>query len=528
MDEATRKVIDQNVSHLGTEKSPQAVLGLEAVGPAAIPAVTHALTSGDFDTQRDSLEVLRRLGSPGASDAILAYWKKKPAKELVPLALGALAATGTSDALRTITELMSSEDFDLADAAADAAGGFGTAILPNLAKLLRSDYDDVVERSLRALSRVSSPQVVPLAAPYITARFSSWRTAAAKALAASGSVDALPHLRLLSDDPHPSVRQAIASFADSFPPGEAQELLARLARDEDDAVARRALHNLAKDAAGVSYLAEYLREDVAPLGDMAIDLLVKKRTPAALNVLIDALARGEARFRSALQAGVAAFGPTGVTALFDASLKDQRLKVDARALLVQFPNLALKLVEPLVIRNPSDVDTALIDTLGRAKAVGSLAIMDHVFAAGSLSGKVAVAKAWAYYPAANVANRVLGAVRHSDPMVRREAAISGSKAGVRELAPILSHALEDNSLDADVVVMALARLKDGAIEAYMLERFRDSDASMRMRLAVLHACKELQTPECIRTLYSAANDANLTIRHEALLLLRGDDRLAQL
>ncbi|MEC8023281.1 MAG: hypothetical protein VX223_05065 [Myxococcota bacterium] len=527
VDAATRTLIDRNVSLLGTDDGPQAVVMLEAVGPAAIPALVYSLKTGDFDTQRAALEVFRRLGSSVGSQPLITFWESGPAPELVPLTLGALAATGSLEALKLVSSLIQSEDFDLADAAANASGAFGPAVIPYLAKLLRSDYDDVVERSLRTLSKIKSPAVVQLAAPYVNARFSSWRTAAAKALAGSGSVTALSHLRKLSNDPHPSVRVAIATYADSFPPGEGQAILARLARDDDEAVARRALHNLAKTNNGISHLADYLRADVAPLGNEAIALLAQSRSRLALQIMIDALARGEARFRSSLRDGVESYGATGVSALFTASLEDQRLKVDARALLEKFPNLALKLVGPLLERNPTGADLDLVETLGRTRAVGSLQVLDHIFGAGSLSGKIAVVKSWAHYPAAAISSRVFTAMRSSEPLVRRQAAIAASQAGVRAISPLLHAALKDGSIAPEIVVAALGRLKDTSAENYMIERFRDGDSSMALRLAVLQACKDLQTSSCTRLLFSAANDSNLTVRHEAMLLLGADDRLAQ-
>ncbi|MFT5432056.1 MAG: HEAT repeat protein [Myxococcota bacterium] len=302
--EETRAKIENLAGRLHLGDSGAVVEALVRLGPAAVPRLSLALRDKSTRTQHNALKALYELGSPTAAEALVNYWKRNPPTELRMAALRALARTGDVRGIKYVVEIVGGDDYEAAEAAAEMTAQFGPDVLPALSGLLRGPHRDVRDRVLRALSTIRHPGVVALAAPFVSAPTSKLRAAAAQAIAGSGDEAGLVHLRKLSKDPHPTVRLAIARNADRFPPGEGQQLIARLARDADEFVARTAIETLARMPNGAQYLAKYIAEPDVPLGREAIALLAETGKAAGLDIMVEALRRGEMRYRKTIRLAI--------------------------------------------------------------------------------------------------------------------------------------------------------------------------------------------------------------------------------
>lgn len=514
----TRVRLEEHAVTLAGEDAAAAIAALTEIGPAAVPRLTMALSdAGDPGLQKNVLAALREIGAPSAAPALLRFWATGPEGATRALAIEALARTGHDSVVDIVVAALADRDLEVADRAAAAIEPFGVTVLPGLERLLESEHPDVVARALGALQHVPDARVVALAARFFRAERSKLRAAAALAVGATGVEAAVPVLRRLALDRHPAVRNAVATALGRIPSPEADLILARLLRDRDPFVGSRALEVLAQSSTGVRHLATYLTEEYAPLGNAAVEFLATTRSAAAMQVVLDALRRGEARFRRALREAVVSYGPAGIEALAQAALEDEALRFDAETVLSAHPLVAVRIIDEVVSRNPSTAPIFLLRALGKGRGAGSLQVLDKVWASGTPSLRVVIVKAWAYYPPAAVRDRVLAAVRGSDPTLRAEAARAGATAGVMELAPLLTEALTSGDIPAAVAIEGLGKLADPSGEPYMVANFKY--ARMGVRLATLHACKRLETPACLTILYGATNDNDDAIRIEALKLL---------
>ncbi|MFT7622549.1 MAG: HEAT repeat protein, partial [Myxococcota bacterium] len=266
LDSATRQRLEIHASALGAEDASAAIVGLVAMGPAAVPRLAVALREADPLTQERALTALHRIGAPSAAMPLMRYWQAGPPTDLRKLTIKALARTGHDAVIPLIAEIMKGDDYELANQAAATVGSFGKAMLPALEPLLKSPFADVVERTVRAMRHIGDMRVVALATPFCRARRSDHRAAAAEALASSPCEASTVELRKLADDKHPHVRFAVAKSLDVYPDADSTLILARLLRDTDPYVANKALDVLANKTQGLRHLAAYISSDHAPLG----------------------------------------------------------------------------------------------------------------------------------------------------------------------------------------------------------------------------------------------------------------------
>ena len=517
--EATRAKLETAAAGLAADDAAVHVKTLVTMGPAAVPRLMLALAETDETVLENALAALSAIGAPSGATGLLRFWKAGPSDALRVAAIRALARTGHNIAIPAVAAALAAEDFDVADEATKHVGGFGSDILPAIAPLLRSKHEDVVHRALSSLRRVRNEAVVGMAAPFARHKYSKMRVAAAHALAsASGSHEqAFELLRTLASDAVWTVRLAVVDGLRGQTTAEARVVLGKLLRDDEEAVASQALAALAADSGAIRYLASYLVEEHAPLGNEVIRVLSKSKSVSALSAMLSALSRGEARFRSALQDGIAKFGKDGMRQLLDKALAEEDLEADAEAVLIKNPADAVALADGVVSRDPTATPKFVIRALGKGHAAGSLAVLDKVWNAGKPSLQLEVVKAWGHYPGAAVKDRLLASMQGPDPVLRAEAARSASKAGVKEAAAVLVRALKKHHIPADVVIDGLAKLDSKEAVPYMLENFKG--ARMGERLAILRACSKLQTAPCLRLLYDATQDTDPTIRYEAMKLL---------
>ena len=517
--EATRAKLETAAAGLTADDAATHVNTLVKMGPAAVPRLILALAETDETVLKNALAALSKIGAPSSATGLLRFWKAGPPSELRVAAIRALARTGHDVAIPAVAAALAADDFDVADEAAKYVGGFGSDILPAIAPLLQSQHEDVAYRALSSLRRVRNAAVVGMAAPFVGHKNSKMRVAAAHVLAAAGgsSKGPIELLKSLADDPIWTVRLAVVEGLSGQTSAEARVILGKLLRGSEEEVARQALAALAADSGAIGYLASYLTEEHAPLGNDVIRVLANSKSVAALSAMLSALSRGEARFRTAMHDGITQFGKDGVRRLLEKALAEENLEADAEAVLIKNPADAVALVSHVVSRDPTATPKFVIRALGKGKAAGSLQVLDTIWNTGKPSLRLEVVKAWGHYPSAAVKDRLLATIQGSDPLLRAEAARSASEAGVKEAAPILVKALKKQHIPSDVVIESLAKLDSKEAVPYMLKHFRG--ARMGEQLAILRACNQLQTAPCLRLLYDATQDTNPTIRYEAMKLL---------
>lgn len=517
LDDTRRQILERHAAALGTDGAGPAVLGLINMGPAAVPRLSLALGSDDPNVQRDALRALERIGSPSSADSLLRFWAARPPFDLRGVTLSALARTGDVRAMPIVAEAMEDDDFELADMAASKVAYFGPGMIPHLRRLLRSEHEDVVERAIRALAHVGGASAVELAKPFCRARKSSQRVAAAEAIGSNPCDEGLTELEFLLRDEHPNVRVAVAKALGRFKTPRASGLLSRMLRDPDMFVGQTALAGLAKSPGGARYMASYLQEAQAPIGQDVIVELARTGGESSIHVMVDALRRGEARFRVALRDALVTLGKPGAARLLEAALEDDRLVEDAEVVLAKMPKHAVPLLADVVARDPSAPPLFVIRTLGRTKGAASLEVLDKVWASGGATMRLLITEAWSNYPSAAVRGRVIAAMRTEDITMRHAAAKTAAAIGIRDAAPIFMEALSSGRIPIETAIDGLARLQDPSAERYMVDHF--STARTGVRLAILRACKTLETPACLRILYGATNDRDPHIRFEAMKLL---------
>ncbi len=520
LDPQTRAKLERAARALSNANDSSAVTALVSMGPAAVPRLTFALEEKDPLVQKRALQALHRIGAPSGAKALIRYWKAGPGPDLRELAFRAMARTGHDAVIPLIAEVMQDDDQALADIAANTVASYGNAMLPAIEPLLKSPYADVQERAVRAMQYIGDIRVVDLARPFCSARRSGHRAAAAKAIAASPCDAATEELLKLAHDPHPHVRHAVAEALVDYPDGEAQLILAELLRDADSYVAHKALDVLAAKPDGAKHLATYISAEHAPLGNEAIMMLAQSGSQLATRVMVDALRRGDARFRHSLQAGILAVGRDAVSNLVHAAITDDNLRSDAEKVLAQDPEMASSLVGEIADRELGRTPLFLLRALGKTRRADALAVLDRVWEASPPSVRLQIIRAWSNFPAAGVKTRLMNAIETADSLSRVEAVRAAAEAGVTEVGPVLARALDDGSLPPAVAIEGLGKLESEAGVEYMVKNFRFAD--MATRLAILHACERIQSRECLELLFTATRDKNATIRHEALRLLSSD------
>jgi HEAT repeat protein len=293
--------------------------------------------------------------------------------------------------------------------------------------------------------------------------------------------------------------------------------LEALLNDTDDEVASGALAVLAKRDQGIQVIGRYLLNSIAPLGTEAVKALSESGHADALTVMIEALRRGESRFRTDLRNGIANFGPTGVRALLSAAMSDEWLQSDCEVVLASHPSVATPLITELIDRDPSATPSFLIRALGAGNGTQAITTLDKAFDSGSLKVQFEVIRAWGRFPAGIVRDRLTKVMLGNDHVLRTQAVVAIGKARVKQAAPLLMALLKDDSFPAELTIDALGALEASEAGDLLVERFLL--APLGIRFAILRACKRIQTPKCMKLLYDAAGDLNVNIRNEALKLL---------
>ncbi len=505
----------------------EAVKAVIAAGPAVLSRLELALLGDDRAVQEAALRAYRGLGVPAAAPALLAFWTRGPAPELRAVTLEALANCGDGKALPVLAAMMTDADLSAADAAAKSIGQYGRAAVPLLARLLDSPHEDVQARVLKALAGTRDPRAVALSVPFVNARHSSVRAAAARAIAGARNAEALPHLSQLARDPHPVVRVAVAKGLRDMPGDEATQLLADLMRDADEFVARVAIARAARRHDGDRQLAIYLGEPTAPHGELAISLLAHHRSPSSLRFMLDALRRGEARYRAALREAIGAYGTTGMQAVAVAALEDDRLRTDAEAILGAGGSAAIPVLAQVLETAGDNPPIFLVRALGASQAEGAIPLLDRVWSRGLLSLQIEALAAYARFPPDLVSGRILDGLKASDLEVRAAAATAAGEAGVMQAAPILALALKRSFGEGDdplaipktKLIEALAKLQDVSAESEIVGAFWSHDARLDVRLAVMRACQVLDTVGCIDLLGRAGSHPNAEVRAAANRLI---------
>ena len=519
LDPEKRTALERLSSELRGPNGDVVIAQLVALGPAAVPHTLLALRDERETVQRRALTVLHGMGVPSAADGLLRYWQQGPPPALVELSLSALARTGDRRAIPVVTGLMEGEDMDLGDRAARIVPAFGAAALPALAGLLRNPHEDVVVRALRAMGTVRSLSTASYVWPFVRSRASLVREAAAAALQGCTSPQCFRLLERLANDVMPSVRRQTTLSLAQFPMADTQKAIVGLLHDDNEDVALTALRALASKPGGARHLSAYLEQRDAPLGEEAVEALARSGSSKALSVMIQALRRGESRFRGALRDGIASFGARGIERLLSEALEHESLRMDCEDVLKQHSRVSVSLMLAAIRRSPTTAPDFVLRALGAARGTEALEALDLAWAGGAPSVRLEVIRSWGHYPGASVKGRLLAALKARDPLLRAEAARAAAKAGVVEVANVLAGALESGDIPAHIAVEGLARLQSTAGVGFMVENFRKTGSGMQVRLAILRACKLLQTPDCLRILYGAANDRNASIRFEALKLL---------
>ena len=517
LDERTRTAIEMHASALGSTMADGAVEALVGLGPAAVPRLAMALTDPNLTVQKHTLEALLRIGAPAGADALIRFNRESTEPSLRVLGLQALSRSGDERAVAILADVLKGNDRDLALIADEALRPFGRVALPVLRSVLADPRPVIVDRALRALRHANDPEVVTLVQPFATSAISSLRAAAAEGLGGSASEASLALLDALGSDRDASVRLAVAKALGRFDVAAARPLLARLLRDENHFVASEALGVLASNSAGVRSLADYIGESHAPLGNEAVQALAGSRSPVALQAMIDALRRGEYRFRVALRAGIASFGEPGLAALLDAALADSTLMADCEATLADHANEARPLVRRTIEGNPGAAPAFLVKALAVGADPSVLPVLDLAFHGGQSSTRAAAVRAFGSFPAAMVAGRLRDVLEGSDDALRVEAARAASRAGAVELGALIARSLEQQGIPAEVAIAALGRLRNPVAEDYMVAAF--PQARMQVRLSILRACKRLETDRCLHLLYGAATDGDDAVRGEAMRLI---------
>ncbi|MFT5432055.1 MAG: hypothetical protein ACI9OJ_002753, partial [Myxococcota bacterium] len=147
------------------------------------------------------------------------------------------------------------------------------------------------------------------------------------------------------------------------------------------------------------------------------------------------------------------------------------------------PKIAVKLIGPQIMRDASSTPLWLVRTLGKARSAGSLAVLDRVWAAGTMSARLEVLTAWGQYPEAAVRDRLLAAVAVTDPVIRERAALAAAMAGIREVVPFLTRALKSQEIPMASAIEGLGRLQDRQVETFLISHFRAASSNMRERIA---------------------------------------------
>lgn len=529
--EAERERIEGLVASFSDPaKVDDAVKEVIAAGPAAVSRLELALQGSDRAVQMAALRAYKGLGVPAAAPALLAFWTRGPAPELRAITLEALANCGNGKALPVLAAMMTDADLSAADAAAKSIGQYGKAAVPLLARLLDSPHEDVQARVLKALAGTRDPRAVALAIPFTKARHSSVRAAAARAVAGARNAEAAAILAKLASDPHPVVRVAVAKGLRDMPGDEATQILADLMRDGDEFVARVAIARAARRHDGDRQLAIYLGEPTAPHGELAISLLAHHRSPSSLRFMLDALRRGEARYRLALREAIGAYGVSGMQAIALAALEDDRLRADAEAILGAGGSAAIPVLARALDKAGDNPPIFLVRALGASQAVDAIPLLDRVWSRGLLSLQIETLAAYARFPAALVSGRILAGLEASDLEVRAAAAAAAGQAGVVQAAPLLVEALKRSFAQGDdplaipktKLIEALAKLRDVSAESEIVGAFWSHDARLDVRLAVMRACQTLETAGCIDLLGRAGSHPNAEVRAAAHRLLSAE------
>ncbi len=521
VDERVRERIEVAARQLGSEPTAQAGIdALVAIGPAAVPRLSVVLANPhEAQSHGPVLAALRAIGSPRAAEAILGFVASPSWPRLLPDALRALSRTGDSRAIGVICEHLKNANDDIARAADESLQGFGSALLEPLSKLLAHGNATTRLRALEALRHASDPRLVSLVAPFVKDADAATRVAATLALGGSRGPEGLVVLGRLVTDPEPVVREAAGRALSAFALKSAAPHLAVLLRDADYVVARTALRAVSARPEGAPVLGEYLAGATAPLGLEAIQSLSERQSPGGLEVLVEALRRGETRFRVALRNAIATYGQTGLKALLELALTDEGLRRDAAHVLSAHAEAALPLLERVVDSGPQTVPLFVVQSLGHARHERALAVLDRVFEGSGRTTQAAVVLAWGRFPAPWVQDRVLRLLASPDESLRAHAARTAGRAQIAAAIPSLRRALDDGTLPRVTAITALGALRDESLEAVVVTGF--SQATTSERFAILKACKRLETRACLNLLYGATYDRDPSVRSEAQKLIAG-------
>jgi len=111
----------------------------------------------------------------------------------------------------------------------------------------------------------------------------------------------------------------------------------------------------------------------------------------------------------------------------------------------------------------------------------------------------------------------MNVLKNSNHSLRARAVVAVGKAQVKKATATLLELLNDNTFPAELAIEALGRLQVSEAGSIIVSRFKH--APLNIRFAILRACKNIQSTECLKLLYNATDDYNHDLRDEALKLL---------
>lgn len=292
----------QCLGHPRWRRRESAAEALRRIGEPAVEPLIRSLERDDPDVSYWAIRTLGRLRAQTARARLREYLQSER-RDLVLVAIEALAALGDRDSLSTIVSFLGHKDAEVRDqavnalasygdfavklladlldgsrrmvkfAASQALGASGDAALVPLMEKLREDSDELRYWAVRALERFESPVVVPLLVGLLGDDSADVQLAAAQALGHFDlAVELAPRIlaHLAAEDWR--VRRAVAATVGAqrnWPP----EALRPYLQDPDEDVRFWTVRVLAgrRDPAAVPLLIEMFEDEAWPIRNAAAE-----------------------------------------------------------------------------------------------------------------------------------------------------------------------------------------------------------------------------------------------------------------
>ena len=492
-------------------------------GPQAGPALVESYEkSSDRALRKEVLQALLELKASSTVPFLLGLARGED-REMARLALLAMEGFGDPRTLQPFLKIVIYQEEELARIAIRHLIGFGSQAYRALLPYLGHPAMRIRERAVWAIGRINSPEARRALMRSLESGEARLVLAAMRGLGETGTDENFELLLLNADHEDGSVREAVADALGGFEGNEmAAEAAAKLARDGEPAVRRRALSSLMRlGQVAIRSLLALIRDASGEVLDEALDAATRLSQPQAGRVYVALLGDHREAVRDLALSLIEARGNEGLTELIHAmASEDPRVRFVSSRHLEELGEAAL----PAMVQQATASDDPAIRMMcfKAIARIGSPIVRRTVLKGlsdPSPEVQREALKAAGKIPWNGYFSKIPKILEDADRQTHLLAVEVAGGSRIEEALPVLVRQIEADHPNSIRIIWALGRLGDMRALPCLAKKARSQEAFTRQQ--VMAALGSLRSEESLGLLMEAMLDGDPMVRKAAEQALAG-------